>query len=67
VPTELLSNLTKYQGKFQKQCKFNEINAGNVAVEDTKTQYAGSSRNITKSMMFSIDNILRKSTRDLQI
>ncbi|KAH0945125.1 hypothetical protein HN011_002203 [Eciton burchellii] len=64
VPTEFLSSLTKYQEKFQKQCKFNEINAANVTVEDTKT-HADSSRD--KSMMFSIDNILRKSTRDLQI
>jgi hypothetical protein len=66
VPTEFLSSLTKYQEKFQKQCKFNEINAANITVEDTKT-HADSSRDITKSMMFSIDNILRKSTRDLQI
>ncbi|EZA47038.1 hypothetical protein DMN91_001213 [Ooceraea biroi] len=67
VPTEFLSNLTKYQGKFQKQCKFNEINGENVAVRDTETVYTDSSGDITKTMMFSIDNILRKSTRDSKI
>jgi len=64
VSTELLSNSTKHQ---EKQHKIIETNEENVVAKDTETECTDSSGHIAKMTIFSIDNILRKSTRESQI
>ncbi|XP_018392604.1 PREDICTED: fork head domain-containing protein FD2-like [Cyphomyrmex costatus] len=64
VSTEFLSNSTKHQ---EEQREIIETNEENVMTKDTETERIHSSGRITKMTMFSIDNILQKSTRESQI
>ncbi|XP_072746834.1 forkhead box protein C2-A [Anoplolepis gracilipes] len=63
VSTEFLPNLIKHQEKLQEQDKVNKINEKNIIMKDTKIEYTNSPGHITKTVTFSIDNILQKFTR----
>ncbi|XP_012522345.1 forkhead box protein I1 [Monomorium pharaonis] len=63
VSTELLTNLTKPQEEQHKV----ETNEENVMTKDTETECTDSTGHIPKMTIFSIDNILRKSTQESQI
>jgi len=64
VSTELLSNSTKHQ---KEQRKIIETNEENIVAKDNETECTNSPGHIAKMTIFSIDNILRKSTRESQI
>ncbi|XP_071557051.1 uncharacterized protein [Temnothorax nylanderi] len=65
VSTELLSNSMRHQEEQRREVV--ETNEENVVARDTETECTDSSGRIAKMTMFSIDNILRKSTRESQI
>ncbi|KAG5340156.1 FD2 protein, partial [Acromyrmex heyeri] len=64
ISTEFLSNSTKLQ---EEQQEITETNEKNVMTKDTEIERIDSPGRITKMTMFSIDNILRKSTRESQL
>lgn len=51
----------------EEQQEIIETNEENVMTKDTEIESIDSPGRITKMTMFSIDNILRKSTRESQI
>lgn len=62
MSSELLSNLTKCEEKNEQEREIVETKNVEEKAENRKVKYTEAQGHCVKSMMFTIENILRKST-----